>query len=280
MGKAQAMGLGAVHTVSLAEAREKALQCRKQLQEGSNPLLERKAQRQQAALAKSTHKSFAECAEGYIAARRDGWRNAKHLQQWENSLKAYAYPAFKNLSVADIDTGLVMQCLEPIWATKTETASRVRGRVESVLDWASVRGYRKGENPARWKGHLDQLLPARSKVAKVKHHHALPYGQMSGFMMQLKEVNSVSALALELAILTATRTNETLKAKWSEFDLKQQLWIIPASRMKAGTEHRVPLSERAMVILKQLSKQQLGDYVFSGKRYGKHMSNIRNHPES
>jgi len=225
-------------------------------------------------MASATHKTFEECADAYIASHRAGWRNAKHAQQWKNTLATYTYPIFKDISVAHIDTGLVVNCLEPIWQSKTETASRLRGRIESVLDWATVRGYRKGENPARWKGHLDQLLPARSKVAKVKHHAALPYAKMSSFMKQLRAMDSVSALALEFVILTLTRTSETLHARWDEFDFKQQLLIIPASRMKAGVEHRVPLSDRAMDILKQLEKQKLGDYVFPGKRYGKPLSNM------
>jgi integrase len=273
-GKAREMGLGALHTVSLAEAREKARQCRVMLLEGKDPLAEKQAARQQERLTAAKTITFSECASAYVEAHRAGWRSAKHAAQWEATLKAYAYPAFEGLSVAAIDTGLVLQCLEPIWKEKTETASRLRGRIESVLDWAKVRGYREGENPARWRGHLDKLLPARSKVAKVQHHPSLPYADIPEFMEALRQREGIAPLALEFAILTATRTSEAIKATWQEIDLQAGIWIIPGERMKAGKEHRVPLSSRALEILHQMQALTQGEYVFPGMKYGKPLSNM------
>jgi integrase len=176
--------------------------------------------------------------------------------------------------VSGVDLGLVLKAVEPIWATKTETASRLRGRIEAVLDWATVRGYRQGDNPARWRGHLDSLLPQRAKVQKVEHHAALPYADLGAFMEALRKQEGVSALALEFLILTATRTSETIGARWDEFDLKAGLWIIPADRIKAGKEHRVPLSSRALAIAKQLSEIRTGEFVFPGRKRGRPLSNM------
>ena len=243
-GTAHYIGLGALHTVSLSEAREKARQCRALLLEGKNPLAEKEATRQRLRLEAASHMTFAECAEAYIQAHRGGWKNAKHAKQWETTLATYASPIFGDLSVALIDTSLVLQCLEPVWQEKTETASRLRNRIELVLDWARVRGYREGENPARWRGHLDKLLPAPSKVKKVIHHPSLPYGELPAFMELIRQKESISARALEFAILTVTRTSETLNATWAEINVQDKLWIIPKERMKAGKEHRIPLSAR------------------------------------
>lgn len=273
-GKAREMGLGAVHTVSLVEAREKARQCRALILEGKDPLAEKHATLQRARLEAAKTISFAECASAYIEAHRAGWRNEKHAWQWQRTLEMYAYPVFEGLSVAAIDTGLVLQCLEPIWTEKTETATRVRGRIELVLDWAKVRGYRTGENPARWRGHLDKLLAPPSKVAKVKHHPALPYEEMTTFIENLRGREGIAARALEFAILTATRTGETIGAKWDEIDMASALWVIPAERMKMGVEHRVPLSKRVLEILREMQEIKQGEYVFSGARYGKPLSNM------
>ncbi|WP_243856657.1 site-specific integrase [Paraburkholderia sp. BL6665CI2N2] len=272
-GKARGMGLGPLHTIGLAEARAKALDCRRLLLDGKDPIDTRKDERQ-AQLAATGEMTFEKCAEKYIAAHRSGWKNAKHADQWINTLTTYAYPVFNSLPVSAIDTALVMKVLEPIWTTKTETATRVRGRIESVLDWATVSGYRSGENPARLKGHLDNLLPKRSKVQKVAHHPALPYGEVGKFVGLVRAQDGAAARALELVILTASRTNEVIASTWQEFDLNTGVWTIPAERMKMGKEHRVPLSARAIEIIKAQEAIRQNDYVFPGARYGKPLSNM------
>jgi integrase len=272
--KLHEMGLGPTHTVSLAEARDAALLCRKQRLAGLDPISARQDARATARLEAAKALTFEQCAEAYIESHRAGWQNAKHAAQWGSTLKTYAYPAFGSLPVAGIDTGLVLKALEPIWATKPETASRLRQRIEAVLDWARVRGYRTGENPARWKGHLDHSLPARSKVAKVEHHAALPYPEIGPFMLKLRQQPGTSALALEFAILTAARTGEVLGATWAEIDLDAQVWTIPADRMKAGKEHRIPLSAPAVAILHKLEPPTPGPFVFPGAKAGKPLSTM------
>jgi integrase len=209
--------------------------------------------------------TFRECAEGYVAAHRSGWRSAQHAKQWTASLEDYVYPKFGSLPVQAIDLGLVLKAIEPIWKTRTETASRVRGRIESVLDWATVRGYRSGDNPARWRGHLESLLPGRSKVRRVEHHAALPYPEIGAFMAELRQQQGVAARALEFAILAAARTGEVIGAKWEEINLADRLWTIPAERMKAGREHRVPLSDAAMAVIERM-RGNGSEYVFPGRR--------------
>lgn len=271
------MGLGPVHTVTLAEARETATECRRMLREGIDPIEARKVELHQRQLEAASSMTFRECAEAYITAHEAGWRNVKHAAQWRNTLKTYAYPKFGDLPVQAVDTGLVMKALEPIWYDKTETASRVRGRIESVLDWATARKYREGENPARWRGHLDKLLPARSKVQRVEHHAALGYDDMGAFMVALREHSGVSARGLEFLILTAARTGEVLGAKWEEVDLGKKVWTIPASRMKAENAHRVPLSPVAVTILEgmaTLKETETAEYVFPGARKGRPLSNM------
>ncbi|MFN0317149.1 MAG: tyrosine-type recombinase/integrase, partial [Burkholderiales bacterium] len=217
--------------------------------------------------------TFAQCAAAYIESHKAGWRNAKHAEQWTNTLETYAGPVIGPLPVQDVDTGLVLKILEPIWASKPETASRLRGRIENVLDWAKARGYRSGENPARWKGHLNQLLPALSKKHRVTHHKAMPFPEVGGFVAKLRELPSTSARCLEFTILTAARTSEAIYARPEEFDLGAGTWTIPASRMKAQTEHRVPLSLRAVeIVAEMLNSAQ--DYVFPGARKGKALSNM------
>jgi integrase len=259
-GKSREMGLGPLHTLGLAEARAKARELRKQVLYGEDPIAARNTRRQAATVEAATGMTFQACAEGYITAHQAGWRNPKHAAQWPSTLKTYAYPVFGSLPVQAVDTGLVMKAVEPLWVTKTETASRVRGRIESVLDWAAARGYRDGQNPARWRGHLENLLPARSKVARVEHHAALPYAEIAEFVAELRKQEGVAARALELTILTAARTGEVLGARWAEFDLEHRLWSVPGERMKAGKEHRVPLSEAAMALLAALKRE--GDLVF------------------
>jgi integrase len=273
-GKARGMGLGPLHTINLAEARGKALACRKLLLDGTDPLEAKRHHRASLALSDAKRMTFEQCATAYIAAHKAGWKSEKHAAQWCSTLETYANPVFGKLPVSAIDTALVMKVLEPIWTTKTETATRIRGRMESVLDWAAVRGYREGENPARWKGHLDHLLPKRSKVAKVNHHPALAYADAPDFMAGLRKQEGLAARALEFLILTACRTNEVIGAHWNEFDLTEKTWTIPAKRMKAGKEHRVPLSPRALAIVKNLRKQAQGEFVFPGQQAEKPLSNM------
>ncbi|WP_120298356.1 site-specific integrase [Paraburkholderia sp. BL23I1N1] len=273
-GKARGMGLGPLHTIGLAEARARALDCRRLLLDGIDPIDSRNAERASQPVAQADEVTFKQCAEKYIEAHRAGWKNAKHADQWTNTLTTYADPVFNSQPVSAIDTTLVMKVLEPIWATKTETASRLRGRIESVLDWATVRGYRTGENPARLKGHLDTLLPKRSRVQKVVHHPALPYAHVAAFVKTLHSQEGVAACALEFLILTATRTNEVIGATWAEFDLDEGVWTIPVERMKMRKEHRVPLSARAIAIVKAQEDVKRGDYVFPGARDKKPLSNM------
>ena len=268
------MGLVPIHTVSLAEAREEALRCRKLLRDGIDPIEERRAKR--AARLKETISAmtFKACAETYIKSHAVAWKNPKHVKQWSSTLETYAFPVIGALPVDMVDTGLVMQVLDPIWREKTETASRLRGRMEAILDWATVRGHRKGENPARWKGHLEALLPAKAKVAKVTHHAALPYQEISSFMSELRKRDGTAARGLELLILTATRTSEALGATWDEFDLTNKVWIIPADRMKAKNEHRIPLSEDAMAVLDGLQAHRQGRFVLPGQGGKRPLSNM------
>jgi integrase len=271
-GKAQEMGLGALHAVSLLQARTKAAACRSQLDAGINPIEARRAVTLEARKVEAKALTFSQCVTAFMTAHSDGWKNPKHRQQWQNTLDTYAAPFIGNLDVSDVDTGLVLQCLEPIWKTKNETASRLRGRIESVLAWATTRGYRQGENPARWKGHLDTLLAKPSKLQTVKHHAALPYVEMRAFMPELAKMDGIGARALEFAILTAARSGEVRGAVWSEIDMENRIWIVPAERMKAGKEHRVPLSDRVIKLLESLPR--LGDYVFPGVRDRKPLSDM------
>ena len=217
--------------------------------------------------------SFDQCAEAYIGAHEIAWKNEKHRQQWRNTLATYVSPVFGKVPVGDVDTDHVLKVIEPIWGRKAETASRLRGRIEVILDWAKVRGYRLGENPARWRGHLSHLLPSRAKVRRVKHHAALPYTEIPAFMKELQKAEGTAALALEFLILTAARTSEVIYASWSEVDLKNQIWIVPAERMKMHREHRVPLSAAAMTVLGR-AKELKGDYVFAGRTSGRSLSNM------
>jgi integrase len=266
------MGLGPYPDVSLAEARELATEARKQILKGIDPLTDKRARQRDARVAHGNMLSFAECAEKYIDSQAPGWSNPKHIEQWRNTLKNMAGPIIGHLPVDQVDTALVMRCIEAIWTTKTETASRLRGRIESVLDWATVRGYRGGDNPARWRGHLDKLLPRPSLVASVKHHPALPYTEAGAFMQELRNDAGVASRALEFTILTATRTNEVVQAEWSEFDLDLKTWVVPAERMKSKREHRVPLSDAAVSALKAVQGRS-ERYVFPGHKRGSHLSN-------
>jgi len=273
-GRLREMGLGSVHAIGLAEARKRATACRQMRLDGTDPIAVKKAGKLKAKLEAARAMTFQQCAEAYIEAHKAGWQNAKHAAQWSSTLKTYAYPVFGALPVQAVDVALIAKVLEPIWTTKTETASRLRGRIERVLDWATVRGHCQGDNPARWRGHLDQLLPARSRVRKVQHHAALAYAEVGQFMADLRGQDTTSALALEFLILTATRTAEVIGATWSEADLDAAVWTIPAERMKAKKEHRVPLSKPALAILKRLYKHRAGEFVFMGAKPGRPLSNM------
>ncbi len=260
-GRSRDIGLGAAGSdgISLATARDLASALRLKVKAGIDPLAERHrkaaeaiASAQAAQIAGITFKAV---AEAYIAANEASWRNNKHRQQWRNTLANYVCPIIGDLPVANIGTAHVLQILEPIWQDKPETASRIRGRIETVLDAAKARGYREGENPARWRGHIAQILPPRSRLTRG-HHKALPYATIPAFTVQLREREATAALALEFVILTASRTSETLGATWAEVDLNKAIWTIPAARMKAGKEHRVPLSPRAVEILEAVKPLQ------------------------
>ena len=253
-GKARYMGLGALHSVTLVEARERARQARSLIARGDDPLGGKQA------AARSLSLTFDVCAERYIAAHAPTWKNPKHRAQWASTLATHASPVIGAVPVNVVDTHRVMAVLEPIWRKTPETANRLRGRIEHILDWAGAQGFRSGENPARWRGHLDKLLPARSKVKAKGHHPALAYTGLPVFMSKLAERDGISARALEFVILTAARTGEAIGARWSEFDLKAKLWTVPASRMKSGREHRVPLSDRAVALLQALPRR--GEHVF------------------
>ena len=262
-GKAREMGLGTPATVSLAEAREKAANVRRIIGQGLDPIQERKRT--------GGVPTFGEMADQVCESLSAGFRNAKHRAQWKSTLTSYAAP-IGHKAVDTILTDDVLTILKPIWTTKPETASRLRGRIEKVLDAAKAKSYRQGENPARWRGHLDHLLPKRSKLTRG-HHPALPYQDVAVFVGRLRESDSLAALALELCILTAARSGEILGMRWSEINLDERVWTLPPDRMKAGREHRVPLSERAVAILRQLAIRT-GDFVFPGQRKGRPLSNM------
>lgn len=273
-GRAREMGLGSVLDRPLAEARDRARDARRMVRDGVDPIEARRAEKKRLALEAARSVTFLQCAQSYIEAHRAGWKNAKHASQWENTLTAYCGPVFGEQPVQAVDTALVCKVLEPIWREKAETASRLRARVERVLDWATVRGYRQGDNPARWRGHLDKLFPALRKKARVKHHAALPYDEVGAFLATLRKEEGTAARALEFTILTATRTSEVIGAQWDEFNLQTGVWTIPASRMKAGREHRVPLSPASLGLIKAMTETRLNDYVFPGNRSIAPLSNM------
>jgi integrase len=273
-GRAREMGLGSLDTWGLAEARERARECRKLRDMGKDPIEERNAVRQQAKLDEAKALTFAECGKGYIDAHQAAWRSPKSLAAWQGTLETYVYPVFGPLPVQAIDTGLVMKVLEPIWTRTPETAGRVRGRIEAILDWAAARNFRRGENPARWRGHLDKLLPKKTKVRRIEHHAALPYAEVPAFMAELRGQEGIAAQALEFAILTATRTGETIGAKWNEIDLTERLWTIPAERMKGEREHRVWLSDAAIAVIETMAAIPHSEFVFPGGRTGRPISNM------
>jgi integrase len=267
-------GLGSFNTIGLAEAREKARVCRHMRVDGIDPIQARKAEREKKRIEAAKAMTFRQCAEAYIASQNAGWRNTKHAAQWPATLEAYVYPIFGSFPVEDVDITLVMKALQPIWTTKPETASRVRGRIESVLDWARASGFRTGENPARWRGHLENLLPKKTKVRPVKHHAALPYAELPSFMEELRKQERIAARALEFAVLTAVRTGEAIGATWSEINLAERVWIIDGGRMKANREHRIFLCDRATEILGEMQKLRDGDFLFPGGKPRRPLSNM------
>ncbi len=264
-GKRREMGLGGFPDVTLADARRRAREEREKADKGADPIAERKAAASVLRAEQAKAFTFKASALAYIEAHESSWRNAKHGEQWRNTL-ASTYPTLGALQVRDVGLPHVMAVLEPIWKTKTETASRLRGRIESVLDWATARGYREGSNPARWKGHLDQLLAAPGKIAKTGHHAAVPVGEIGAFMKCLRAREGTGARALEFVILTAARSGEVRGATWAEMDLDAATWTVPGERMKAGKEHRVPLSQAALDLLRALPRIAGSDLVFPAPR--------------
>lgn len=265
-GKRRDVGLGAFPGVGLADAKRLAREFREQVAAGVDPVAERAAARAALAAAQAARITFDQAAEQFIASKAAEWKNAKHEAQWGATLRMYATPVIGPLAVGDVELAHVLKILEPIWATKTETASRVRGRIEAVLDWATVRGYRSGENPARWRGHLDKILSKPSKTKRTEHHAAMPVDDLGAFVEALRRREGIAARALEFLILTAARSGEVREAVWPEIDLERRVWAIPAARMKAGKEHRVPLSEQAIKLLKALPRKEGSDAVFPALR--------------
>lgn len=262
------IGLGGYPEVTLAMAHEKARALREQVKTGRDPVVEQRAARSALRAEAATAVTFEAASLTYITAHEKGWRNAKHADQWRNTLKKYAYPVMGNLMVSDIQMSHVLRVLEPIWHEKTETAVRVRGRIESILDWAKGRGYRSGDNPAAWEGNLQAQLPAPKSIAKVEHHTALPVADVPAFMTQLRAQEGQGARALEFAILTAARSGEVRGATWAEIDSKDKVWTIPGERMKAGKEHRVPLTAAALKLLQRPAGAKGADLIFAAQRGG------------
>ncbi len=267
-GRVTEMGLGSAGAVSLADARRLADGARREVAAGRNPI-EARREAERIAAGKPT---FGRCADAFLEAKASEWRNAKHRAQWAMTLTEYAAP-LRDLPVDKVDTEAVLAVLQPLWQSVPETASRLRGRIEAVLDAARAQGHRHGENPARWRGHLDKLLPKRQKLTRG-HHSAMPFYDVPGFIGQLREREAIAALALEFCILTAARSGEVLGARWSEIDLEAKVWTVPAARMKAAHEHRVPLPGRALAILEKLNTVRTSGFVFPGQKPGKPLSGM------
>jgi integrase len=262
------MGLGGYPDIGLADAREAARLARKRILDGEDPIAQRRAARRALIAEQQKLMTFDQCAAAVIEVKRQEARNAKHAKQWETTLATYASPELGQLAIGEIELAHIVNVLEPHWTTKTETMTRVRQRIETVLAWAIARGYREGDNPARWRGNLDAILPKPAKVSKVAHHKALPYEEVGAFMHDLRRRNGIAARALEFTILTAARSGEVRGATWDEIDLDAGVWTIPGERMKAGREHRVPLSPAAIELLEALPRYEGINFVFPAPRLG------------
>ena len=266
--KRRDMGLGGFPDVTLAGAKEAAREARAKIKKGIDPIAEAKAAKSALAANRAKDVTFEECAIAYMKTHEKAWKNDKHRAQWASTLSTYAYPHFGKLMVRDVELPHILNALEPIWLTKTETASRLRGRIESVLNLAIARSYRVGLNPARWSGHLDLMLPSPKKIVKAEHYPAVRVSEIGAFVAQLRETKGVGARALELAVLAASRSGEVRGAVWSEFDFKEKMWTIPAERMKAKIEHRVPLSEAALKLVQSMPRVEGSEHVFASSKGG------------
>lgn len=255
-GKRREMGLGSYPTISLVAARQRADECRRQVAEGFDPIAERK---------KTAPVSFGDAADKFVASMASSFRNEKHREQWKMTLGDTYCAELRKLAISDVDTDAVLKVLNPIWQTKSETASRLRGRIERVLDFATVKGWRTGENPARWRGHLKNALPARQKLLRG-HHAAMPYAEVPAYVKRLQKAEAMAARGLEFLILTASRSGEVLGARWDEVNLNDAVWTVPAERMKAAKEHRVPLSPRAVTLVQSLLQAKVSEYIFPGEK--------------
>jgi integrase len=274
-GRVREMGLGVARYLPLANARAMALAARALVAEGVDPIEHREAERTRLRDEAASATTFREAAQKYLDAHRHTWKNAKHQQQWDSTLDRYAYPVMGNKRVRDINVDHVLQVIEPLWKHKTETANRVRQRIERILDWAKSRRLREGDNPARWRGHLEHILPNRSVARRVRHHPALPYDALPAFMSELRRREGLAARALEFTILTAARTGEVINARWREMDLAARLWTVPSSRMKSAREHKVPLSTGALRLLRAIKFDRGGDdWVFPGLVAAKPLSSM------
>ena len=273
-GRTRDAGLGAYPTVSLVKAREEAEKWRRLLAAGVDPIQARNEEREARSSNAANTKTFEECAKAYIASHQAGWRRAKTAQLWHAAMATHVYPVLGAQPVRAIDTALVLRVLQPMWADKPAMASRLRAMMESVLAWAKVQGYRAGENAAQWRGHLDHLLPSRTKVRRVRHHPALPFAEIPVFMAKLRVRSDLAARALEFLILTASRSSEARGARWDEINLEQRTWIIPVERMKGGREHRVPLEPRVVAILEEMAGVRLSEFVFPGRSKNRPISDL------
>jgi len=278
-GKSREMGLGPTRTIGLAEARARAAEARKILLDGNDPIDHRRRSRLQAARQAALETTFQAAAEAYIADRKSSWSSEKHGKQWSATLARYVYPTFGKSPVGEIGLNQVIKVLKPIWEDKPETASRVRQRIEAVLDYATTKGWRAGDNPARWLGNLENIFPKKGKIIQVRHHKALPWAKLPSFLKDLSGQDGLAAKALLLTILTASRTGESICAQWGEFDFEDKVWTIPAIRMKARKDHRIPLSDPAIRLLKAIRPANKDGcpssiFVFPGYKKDSGLSNM------
>ena len=273
-GRVREMGLGPARDVTLADARDLAADLRRQRRAGVDPADARQAERIKVKVERAASVTFEHAAEAYIKENAPGWKNAKHGDQWRNTLATYAYPFMGALPVAAVDVDHVLAALRPIWTNKPETAGRVRGRIETVLSYAKANRWRTGDNPATWRGHLDAILPAKANVVAVEHHAAMPYADLPAFLVKLCAAPGIAARALEFTILNASRTGEVIGATWTEIDRQSAGWLVPAARMKSARDHRVPLGARSLAILDEMAVAGTVGFLFPGAKAGKGLSNM------